>query len=235
MHRFETTGGHAETAGGCGDGPEADRMILFVDFENTQKIDPSFITKKTKVIVMVGLGGETNAVKLAEQIFKNISSLELIKVDGQGKKNALDFFITFYLGRYFDHIKEREIIICSNDGGYDPLINHLNGNGISIRREGSNENNGVKTKKQIQQETPKEKPKKETNDTTDDSQKIIAYLKNQKKNRPKTRVKLENYLYTHFSGKISKETIEETIKKAIELMIKNKDITVTDTKIEYKI
>jgi hypothetical protein len=43
-------------------------------------------------------------------MYKNIASIELIKVNGRGP-NALDIFIAFYIGRYFDSIKESKIII----------------------------------------------------------------------------------------------------------------------------
>jgi hypothetical protein len=110
------------------------KSTVFIDFENIQKIDISLINEKTKVFVMVGLDQDNKAFEYAEKIFNNISTIELIKVNGRGS-NALDFFIAFYLGIHFESIKEAEIIIFSNDKGYDPLIKHLDDYGISIRRE----------------------------------------------------------------------------------------------------
>jgi hypothetical protein len=59
-----------------------------------------------------------------QALYYPISSIELIKVNGQGP-NALDIFIAFYLGKYFNSIKNSEIIIFSKDSDYDQLIKHL--------------------------------------------------------------------------------------------------------------
>ena len=115
------------------------KSVIFIDFENLQKVNMDIIDPKTKLIVMVGLDQDIKAVEFAKNLFLDISSMELIKVNGRGP-NALDIFIAFYIGKYFDSIKESEIIICSNDTGYDQLVKHLNGYGISIKRIGLKEN-----------------------------------------------------------------------------------------------
>jgi hypothetical protein len=206
------------------------KSVIFVDFENIQKLGASLIDSKTKIIVMVGLNQDNQAFEFAKNLFNKISSIELIKVNGQGP-NALDIFIAFYIGRYFDSIKESEIIICSNDSDYDQLIKHLDGHGISIKKEGLSEN----VSKQIIA-AKKTKGKKESTKNeikTDDVTKIIEYLQNQTKSqkskRPKKISTLENYLYAHFSQKISMDKI----KKAIESMKVNKNLTVMNNKINY--
>jgi len=52
-------------------------------------------------------------------------SLEWLKVSGQGK-NALDFHIAFYLGKYVEANKYGHYVIVSKDTGYDALIEHIN-------------------------------------------------------------------------------------------------------------
>ncbi|MDR1376268.1 MAG: hypothetical protein LBJ22_02055, partial [Synergistaceae bacterium] len=84
------------------------KSVVFVDFENVQKIDENLIDSKTKIIIMVGLDQNNKAFDFARNLFTGISSIELIKVNGRGP-NALDIFIAFYIGRYFDSIKESEI------------------------------------------------------------------------------------------------------------------------------
>jgi len=152
------------------------KPVIFVDFENLQDIDTSIIKTETKIIVMVGLNQDNKAFEFAKNLFNNVSSIELIKVNGRGN-NALDFFIAFYLGKYFDNIKETE---------------------------------------------------------TPDVKTILEYLKNQTKSqknkRPKKRTTLENDLYTHFSKNISINKIKE----AIDFMIKNNIIKITNNKIDYK-
>jgi hypothetical protein len=109
------------------------KSVIFVDFENIQNIETNLIHKKNKIIVMVGLDQDKKAFEFAKNLFDKVSSLELIKVNGRGP-NALDLFIAYYIGRYFDTIKESEIIIVSNDTDYDQLIDHIDGYGISIRK-----------------------------------------------------------------------------------------------------
>jgi len=206
------------------------KSVIFIDFENIQKIDTSKIDLKTKVIVIVGLNQDKKAFEFTKELFLNITSIELIKVNGKGE-NALDFFIAFYLGKYFESIKESEIIIYSNDAGYDPLIKHLDEYGISIKRNGLNKE---KTKKASGSNSKglKVKNEKQNNEINI----IIEYLqkqtKSQKGKRPIKRVTLENYLHTHFSRKIS----EEKIKLAIDFMINNNYIDIDkNNKIIYKI
>jgi hydrogenase maturation factor HypE len=148
------------------------KSVIFVDFENLQQIEAGLIDSKTKVIVMVGLDQDTKAFEFAKNLFNNISTIELIKVNGRGP-NALDIFIAFYIGRYFDSIKKSKIIICSKDADYDQLVKHLDGYGISIKRIGLVE----KIAKQIveikETKQKKETPKSRAEMKTDDVEKII--------------------------------------------------------------
>jgi hypothetical protein len=198
------------------------KSVIFVDFENIQKIDASLIDPKTKIIIMVGLNQDNKAFEFAKNLFNNISSIELIKVNGQGP-NALDIFIAFYIGRYFDSIKESQIIIYSKDTDYDQLIKHLDGYGISIKRIGLNKD---ADKKGMNNEKSKIK--------INFDKKIIEYLQNQtesqKSKRPKKLTTLENYLFTHFSQKLSMDNI----KNSIEFMKNKNYIAITNNKINYK-
>jgi hypothetical protein len=216
------------------------KSIIFVDFENLQKINDEIISSETKLIVMVGLDQDDKAFDFAKNLFKNLASIELIKVNGRGH-NALDIFIAFYTGLYFDSIKQSDIIICSNDSGYDQLIKHLDNHGISIKRVEYNE---VKNKEKKVEVKKIEKPKKKNEEkgvvgkkinSVGNAQMIIDYLKNQtqkqKEARPKKLTTLEKYLCTHFS----KNASMDIIKQAIELMIKNRKISVSNNKIDYNI
>jgi len=139
------------------------KTVIFIDFENLQKIDTNKIDAKTKIIVMIGLDQEKKAIEFTSKIIQNISSIELIKINGRGK-NAMDFFIAFYFGKYFADIKDSKIIISSNDTGYDPLIKHLNGYGMCIEK--INISNIVETVEQKINETkiPNKKQEKKNTD-----------------------------------------------------------------------
>lgn len=197
------------------------KSVIFVDFENIQKIDNSLVNTKNKIIVMVGLGQKS--FELAKSLFENKVSLELINVNGQGP-DALDFFISFYIGKYFNDIKDSKIIIYSNDTGYNPLIKHLNEYGISIER---------KTFNKIVNETNKKKVTTSDIKLNDEIKTIIEYLQNQtpsqKSKRPKKITTLENDLHTHFSKMISLNKIKEAIK----YLQNHNSIIVNNNKISY--
>jgi hypothetical protein len=207
------------------------KTVIFIDFENLQKIDTNKIDTKTKIIVMVGLDQENKAIEFISKIIKNVSSIELIKINGRGK-NAMDFFIAFYLGKYYKEIKDSKIIISSKDKGYDPLIKHLDGCGMSIEK--INVDNIVENIESKIKES-KTHIKKQDNKKNEDENNniIISYLqkqtKSQKSKRPQKLVTLENYLYTHFAQKISMEKI----KKSINFMKENNYINILNNKIKY--
>jgi hypothetical protein len=107
--------------------------IIFVDFENFTKIIDDIKKKDAKIVVLAGLKQADKPFTYAKELLDSVSSVELLKVKATGK-NALDFFIAYYLGVYTSRNKELKFKICSNDKGYDPLITHLHENGISIER-----------------------------------------------------------------------------------------------------
>ena len=166
------------------------KYVIFIDFENLQKIDVSQFDSKVKIIVMVGLNQDIKVYEFVKNLLTKISSIELIKVNGQGP-NALDFFIAFYIGKYFDNIKESEIIIYSKDTGYDQLIKHLDGYGISIKRIGLNEKTTNKTKTEVQNKQQIIKKEK------DDTKEIVEYLQKQTTKKIGNIRKL--FIYTFFS------------------------------------
>ena len=98
--------------------------IIFIDLENIPKIDDLYLTPHAKIFIMVGLNQEKLSLDLLKDKFNKVEAIELIKVNGSGN-NALDFFIAFYLGKYYDDIENSKIIIYTKDGGYEPLKNHL--------------------------------------------------------------------------------------------------------------
>jgi hypothetical protein len=210
------------------------KSVIFIDFENLQKINIDKIDPKTKIIVIVGLDQDIKVLEFVKSLFIDVSSMELIKVNGRGP-NALDLFIAFYIGKYFDSIKESEIIICSNDTGYDQLVKHLNGYGVSVKRAGLAEKvtkiNIAGKKPEQKKETKKQKVELKA----DDVNIIIEYLynqtKSQKNKRPKKLETLENYLHAHFTQKIKKENI----KVAIEVLLDKKYINIINNKIDYNI
>ena len=135
--------------------------VIFIDLENVPKIDDLYLSSHTKIYIMVGKGQEKLSFELLKEKYNKVEAIELIKVNGVGN-NALDFFIAFYLGKYYDDLKNTKIIIYTKDGGYEPLKNHLLEKDINIIRinneslknknielENINRNNGIDINKKF--------------------------------------------------------------------------------------
>jgi hypothetical protein len=205
--------------------------IIFVDFENFANITDDIKKTDAKIIVLVGMNQAKKSFAFASELLDSVSSVELLKVKGTGK-NALDFFIAYYLGIYTSRYKNLKFTICSNDLGYDPLIKHLSENGITIKR--------LETHKEqiVVEEKPKakttQKPKKQPNlfEIDEDYKKAFNNIKNiPTKSRPKKLKGLEAHIHNLFS----KTMPAEKIKKIMNEFKKCKYIEIEDEKIKYNL
>jgi hypothetical protein len=201
------------------------KKIVFVDLENIRKIDDEIIEPQTKLFIMVGKGQDKQALDLLKEKFDSCAAMELIKVNGQGH-NALDFFIVFYLGKYYNELKDAKIIICTKDGGFDPLQAHLCDKDIDIIRIGD------KIEKPPKQGKKKERPKTEpklsvsldSGSITKKVQEICGQLAPNTKTRPRKLKTLKNYLRINLKQKY----LEQDADKIIAAMQEKGMITVTD-------
>ncbi|HEX2752767.1 MAG TPA: PIN domain-containing protein, partial [Alphaproteobacteria bacterium] len=91
------------------------------DFENTQKIDFSKMDSSIHVYVFVGAHQKNMPIDIAIQNQKLGSRLEWKRINGSGK-NALDFYIAYYIGKTLEKDPAAECIILSKDTGFDPLL-----------------------------------------------------------------------------------------------------------------
>lgn len=106
---------------------------LYVDFENVQDLKVDVIRKTTKIMIIVGENQTKMPIELIQKTQPLGNAVEWIQVNGKGR-NALDFFIAFYLGKDVAVNKGKTFIIYSKDTGYDPLIDYLKKSGIKVKR-----------------------------------------------------------------------------------------------------
>ena len=106
---------------------------IYIDYENVQDVNVELIKKTTKIIIVVGANQTKVPIELVQKTQKLGNSVEWISVNGNGR-NALDFFITFFLGKDVAEDSKKTFIIYSKDTGYDSLINYLNKSGIKAKR-----------------------------------------------------------------------------------------------------
>lgn len=106
---------------------------LYIDYENVQDVKVSVINKTMKVTIIIGEDQTKVPIDLVQKTQPFGNSVEWIRVNGKGR-NALDFFIAFFLGKEVATDKKKTFIIYSKDTGYDPLINYLKKSGIKVKR-----------------------------------------------------------------------------------------------------
>ncbi|MDR2717362.1 MAG: hypothetical protein LBB89_04770 [Treponema sp.] len=193
------------------------RKIIFVDLENVQKIDDNIISNHTKIFVMVGKGQEKLAMDLLAEKFNKVDAMELIKVNGIGQ-NALDFFIAFYLGKCYNELENSEIVICTKDGGYEPLKNHLLDKNINIIRISKDSNKKEKTQKKVEL--------KSIDDIEEKFNDVCEHFDPKNKHpRPRSLKTLRQY----FGKDLKKNNYSKNdTEKIIKLMIDKKIIEITD-------
>ena len=107
--------------------------VIFVDYENIQDLRIDDLDKDTKLVIVTGMDQNKIPFELVQQTQKFGDTIEWVKVSGKGK-NALDFFISYFLGKYIEQGAYSDYIILSKDRGYDPLIQYLRYHNKKVRR-----------------------------------------------------------------------------------------------------
>lgn len=97
---------------------------IYVDYENVQDIKVEFIKNTSKVIIFNWKWTNKNSNWFGSKLQPMGNLVEWIRVNGKGR-NALDFYISFFLGRDVTKDKNKHFVIYSKDTGYDPLITYL--------------------------------------------------------------------------------------------------------------
>ena len=108
---------------------------VLIDFENVQPKNLSILaTHPFNVFVFIG----ANQTKVPRHVAVAMQSLggraKYVEIDGSGP-NALDFHIAYYIGELAAADPAGSFHVISKDKGFDPLIRHLKGKKIQVRRE----------------------------------------------------------------------------------------------------
>ena len=107
---------------------------VFVDYENVHTVDLSVIgAKAVSFVLLLGARQTKLDVALVEKFMEHAASVQLIRLTTSGK-NALDFALTYYLGRTASSDPTGYFHIVSKDTGFDPLVEHLKSRHVHARR-----------------------------------------------------------------------------------------------------
>ncbi len=191
---------------------------VLIDFENVQPRNLELLEGHSfKVLVFVG----ANQTKVPIQLAKAMQALgkngEYIEISGSGS-NALDFHIAYYIGRLAAADPKAHFHIISRDKGFDPLIRHLSGKNIDVRRA----------------RDLAEIPALRISTRTSTDTKIDAIVKNLKalgQSRPRKVQTLQNTI----NNLISEELAETDLAVLVDELRKRKLITVMQGKVSYQL
>ena len=111
---------------------------ILIDYENIQpkSFDDIEVTG-CHIWLFLGVNQQKSVpLELVETLLRfDNDTVHIIKMQHAGK-NALDFYLSFYLGKISEIDPKADVCILAKDSGYDILVEHLNSayNGIKIRR-----------------------------------------------------------------------------------------------------
>lgn len=189
------------------------RNYIFIDYENIQPL--SFDLPKGypfKVILFLGATQKKIPIELATSMQLLGSDAEYVTIQENGK-NALDFHITFYLGRLFEKDPTGYFHIISKDSGFDVLIKHLRDKKVLIQRH--TQINDIPALKISNSKT-----------TEDKLQVVIDYLIKRGNAKPRKLETLSNTINSLFMRALSKEELESLI----DTLAQKKLITIEEKK-----
>ncbi len=172
------------------------RFVL-VDFENVQpKKVPALDPGQYQVKVFVGANQTKIPFEMAHALQAFGASAEYIQISGNGR-NALDFHIAFYIGRLAADHPGASFHVVSKDTGFDPLIRHVNAQGIACRRT-----------KALADVLPVRASRSERNPERIDT--VVANLA-KRKGRPRTLKSLQSTINALFRNQLSAEEIDAIV------------------------
>ena len=188
--------------------------LLLVDFENVHQVDLARLDEHFNVIIFVGLVQKTIPIELVMSAQKLGSRVEWQRVEGNGS-NALDFYIACHLGRVLEKSPTQHCIVLSKDKGFDPLLRHLNKNGLKCKRINS-----------LLELEPESAAAEEPN-----YKRVLDQLgKTEKKLRPRKRTTLSTYISFMFQNNIPQADVD----RIIDIFFANKLISEANNRIIYE-
>lgn len=192
---------------------------VLLDYENVQCADlKTDLNKPFKLWLFVGKQQMKIPFSLAAAMQELGENAEYIKVKQVGS-NALDFYITYYLGRLICQAPTACFYIISKDKGYDPLIAHLRSLKFKVQRRDAL----FKPKAIIADKTP----------VTNDAQieKIVMILQAMKNHKPNKIKSLHNTV----NHKLKTAYDDQAFAKILNKMQQAELLKIDNNKIIYNI
>ena len=192
--------------------------FVLVDFENVQPKDVTPLSPGSyKIKVFVGASQAKIPFEMARTLQALGPSVEYIQIDGHGR-NALDFHIAYYVGRFAAENPDARFHIISKDTGFDPLIKHLKAQGVSCQRAKSLADALI-----VKASKPDRNPERVGA--------VLENLAKRKAARPRTVKTLRSTINALFGNQLGDEDLDELIAQLTE----RGAIKVLDGKVHYEL
>ena len=213
---------------------------VFVDFENVHHVDLAPIgTKAVSLTILIGAKQTKLDADLVVKLFEHAASVQLIRLTASDK-NAVDFALTYYLGRAVLADPTAYFHIISKDTGYDPLIAHLQSRHVRVRRHNDFTTLTFAVPPKTAPAVPKPPkpkvapaaPKAAAAGPADPMNLVLDRLRKHTTNRPKKK----KTLLSHLKANLGKEASDADASQLLEKLIKAGRIEIDDKEaVSYKV
>ena len=187
------------------------KKYALLDLENVQPVSlENFKTEGFQLKVFVGANQPKISIELAQEIQGFGERAEYIRVQQTGK-NALDFYIAFYMGQLSCNEPSCQITVISKDTGYDPLLKHMRSIGVKANRTAE----ASAKKQQPAQATNSSKKTPTQMSLAERVQFAKKHLKKADKAKPAKLSSLVADLNSKFQKKLSQQAVQALIDELI--------------------
>lgn len=189
---------------------------VLIDYENVQPNAIAVLDQEHfKVVIFVGSNQTKVTFDVASSLQRMAERAEYVKISGNGS-NALDFHIAYYIGHLASREPDAYFHIVSQDGGFDPLIQHLKAKKILCNR--SRDVTDIPIVKAVNSKSPDEKLAV-----------IISDLKRRGTSKPRTTKTLSSTINSLFQ----KQLPEQELVGLLAELQRQGVVTVNKTKVSY--
>ena len=193
-------------------------QYVLIDYENVQPKSLAVLAEHSfNVLVFFGVNQTKVSIEFMTSIQRLADSARVIQLSAGGK-NALDFYIAYYLGDLATREPHAKYHVISKDTGFDPLLKHLKSKGVDVHR--------VADLAEIPDLRIKEK--------MSDDEKIDAVVKNlaaRGQSRPRKVSTLQNTINTLFTRKLSQKELTNLVDE----LARRKYISVNQSNVSYSL
>lgn len=191
---------------------------VLIDYENVQPGMAELLAPEHfKVIVFVGANQARVNFDLVNALQAKGAGSRYIKISGNGR-NALDFHIAYYIGHLATTDPEAYFHVIAEDRGMDPLIEHLQAQGVQVKRSAAIEDIPIV---KLDSEAPRD----------DKLSAALAYLVARGRQRPASMKTLIGSISALFNPKLD----EPATKALVDELEANGIFTVNGSKIVYSL